>query len=134
MGLTRCGDNCNWTDYWNVDRQKMCRRKRDCVCKVCAPLEMYESCAGMCNTDDDDKRIRKIDDFWKKQNPEDVWRRYKVAMPGFDPTTTIEYQQNAAVQDRLDEENKNQGKTMNTLIYAVVGIVVLFILVKLLRG
>lgn len=133
--MIRCDNNCRWIE----GRQQLCRDKRSCVCSVCGPLQaidlnLYESCGAMCNDDDAAKRPKSTNDFYGTLDAADIYRRYKVSLPGFDPKTLPEYLQNKEEQDRTDAQTEEGNKTMQKLISVIAGLAALFLIIKLLRG
>lgn len=133
--MIRCDNNCRWIE----GRQTLCREKRSCACNVCGPLlsvdyNLVESCYATCNDDDATKRPKSTQDFYSKLDAADIYRRYKVSLPGFDPKTLPEYQQNVDEQARIDAQTTQGNDTTKTLIGVIAGLAALFLIIKLLRG
>ena len=138
MSLIRCDDNCAWIKNMAKGRQELCRAKRSCVCTVCGPLQaidlnLYESCAATCNEDDAYKRPKSTTEYYAKLDAADIYRRYKVTLPGFDPMTLPEYQQNKDEQNRIDKQTEEGNATTKKLIYVIAGLAALFLIFKLLK-
>lgn len=88
----------------------------------------------MCNDDDAAKRPKSTNDFYGTLDAADIYRRYKVSLPGFDPKTLPEYLQNKEEQERIDKQTTEGNNTTKTLIGVIAGLAALFLIVKLLRG
>ena len=123
--VLRCGASC-------FLKGEDCKGKRDCAC-MCEQfkaqnMNLFDACIGLCNSNDPNKRPQSKDSFLKTFDATDLYNRYKIILPGFDPTQTTEYKLQEDAQKRTTSQESFLQKIVlfSLVVLASIGVFVAF--------
>ena len=117
MGVLRCGSSC----FLRGNLQGECEAKKSCAC-MCEQfkaqnMNLFDACVGLCNSNDPAKRPKSKDAFLKTFDAADLYNRYKIILPGFDPTLTTEYK---LQEDKQKRNTDQEGFLQKIVLFSLV--------------